>query len=158
MQSAILNGRLIRDRKNLSLKTPLNSVAIVDSDPSAIEDFEILKNYILEELNCFELKTVSDEEKYVKYKCDPDNKEMGSVLKKKFDKKLKEAIKNLSNAQLKEYLSNGFLMIGDIKIESGWLKVERYFNDEWNNNPDFGCASNMISSVLIETKLDENLK
>jgi isoleucyl-tRNA synthetase len=33
MQSAIENGRLIRDRKNISLKTPLSQVTLVDQDP-----------------------------------------------------------------------------------------------------------------------------
>lgn len=39
MQSAIENGRLIRDRKNLSLKTPLSSVTFVDNDQQALKDF-----------------------------------------------------------------------------------------------------------------------
>lgn len=32
MRSAIENGRLIRDRKNISLKTPLSTVILVDQD------------------------------------------------------------------------------------------------------------------------------
>jgi len=39
MQSAIELGRLIRDRKNISLKTPLNSVTVVDSDLCALDDY-----------------------------------------------------------------------------------------------------------------------
>lgn len=33
MQSAIENGRLIRDRKAISLKFPLASVTLIDQDP-----------------------------------------------------------------------------------------------------------------------------
>lgn len=36
MQSAIENGRLIRDRKALSLRFPLASVTLIDSDPQAL--------------------------------------------------------------------------------------------------------------------------
>jgi hypothetical protein len=53
---------------------------------------------------------------------------MGSVLKKKFDKKLKAEISNLSSDQLRNYLKDGFLMLGDIKIENGWLRVDKIFN------------------------------
>ena len=77
MQSAIENGRLIRDRKNISLKTPLSSVTLVDSDPSALQDFKEVASYITDELNCLELKTDDNEDEYVVYKCEPDNKLIG---------------------------------------------------------------------------------
>jgi isoleucyl-tRNA synthetase len=57
MQSAIEIGRLIRDRKNISLKTPLSSVTLIDADLTALKDFEEVQSYIMEELNCLELKT-----------------------------------------------------------------------------------------------------
>jgi len=44
-------------------------------------------------------------------------------LKKKFDKDFKKKIASLSSAQLRDYLKDGSLMIGDIKIEQDWLKV-----------------------------------
>ena len=56
MRSAIENGRLIRDRKNISLKTPLSTVILVDQDSEALKDFQEVKDYIIEELNCLELK------------------------------------------------------------------------------------------------------
>jgi isoleucyl-tRNA synthetase len=92
---------------------------------------EEVKSYILEELNCLELKTEQNEDQYIDYKCDPDNREMGSVLKKKFDKNLKAQIANLSSEQLRSYLKEGFLMLGDIKIENGWLKVDKIFKQEY---------------------------
>lgn len=39
MRSAIENGRIIRDRKNISLKTPLSTVILVDQDQGALKDF-----------------------------------------------------------------------------------------------------------------------
>jgi isoleucyl-tRNA synthetase len=158
MQSAIENGRIIRERKVIPVKTPLAKVVLVDADHEALKDLEEVKSYILEELNCLELVTDNDEDKYIDYKCDPDNREMGSVLKKKFDKKLKEQISNLSSDQLRSYLKDGHLMLGDIKIEHGWLKVDKIFNQSYQENPDFGCASNLTTAALLQTKLDHNLK
>ena len=158
MQSAIENGRLIRERKNISLKTPLASVTLIDQDPVALKDFAEVESYIKEELNCLELVTDSNEDKYMNYKCEPDNKEIGSVLKKAYDKKLKTAIANLSSAQLRDYLKDGHIMIGDVKIQQGWLKVEKLFNEEFSKSTEFAGASNMMSSVLLKTTMDDNLR
>ena len=67
MRSAIENGRLIRDRKNISLKTPLSTVILVDQDQEALKDFQEVKDYIIEELNCLELKVDHNEDSYVVY-------------------------------------------------------------------------------------------
>lgn len=67
MRSAIENGRLIRDRKNISLKTPLSTVILVDQDKEALKDFQEVKDYIIEELNCLELKVDHNEDSYVVY-------------------------------------------------------------------------------------------
>jgi len=158
MQSAIENGRLIRDRKNLPVKTPLSTVILVDSDPQAIKDFQDVQQYILDELNCLELQTELNEDEFVDYKCEPDNREIGSVLKKAYDKKMKTEILNLSSSKLREYLKNGSIMMGDIKIEQGWLKVEKIFKDKYQKSDEFACASNMTSAVLLKTQLDDNLK
>ena len=107
MKSAIENGRLIRDRKNISLKQPLSSVTVVDIDKEALQDLRDVQTYIMEELNCLELKTESNEDEFVEYNCEPDNKLIGQALKKAYDKKLKAEIANLSSAQLRDYLKNG---------------------------------------------------
>ena len=83
---------------------------------------------------------------------------MGSVLKKAYDKKLKAEVANLSSAQLRDYLKNGTLMLGNVKIEDGWLKVEKIFNDKYSKSEDCACASNMTSSVLLDIRQDDNLK
>ena len=158
MQSAIENGRLVRERKAIGLKTPLRSVTLVDADEGALKDFEQVSSYIKEELNCLELITKSDEDEFLSYKCEPDNKLIGGALKKAYDKKMKAEITNLSSAQLRDYLKTGSLMLGNVKIENGWLKVAKVFNDKYTTNPDYAGASNMTSSVLLRTALDDELK
>lgn len=158
MQSAIENGRLVRDRKAISLKTPLSSVTLVDMDEQALNDLASVQDYIKDELNCLEVKTDNDEDKYIDYKCEPDNKEMGAALKKQYDKNLKAAISALTSAQLRQYLKEGYIMIGDIKIEDGWLKVQKVFKEEYASSQDFGCATDMQTCVLLNIQMDENLK
>ena len=49
-------------------------------------------------------------------------------------------------------------MLGDIKIESGWLKVEKVFNDKYDKDNDFGSATDERACVLLKTTLDDHLK
>lgn len=49
-------------------------------------------------------------------------------------------------------------MLGDVKIEQGWLKVEKVFNEKYSTSNEYAGASNMLSSVLLKTTMDENLK
>lgn len=86
MQSAIETGRLIRDRKKLSLKKPLRYVVLVDGDEQARKDFQEVSHYIKEELNCLELKTEANEDEYLEYTCSPNPREMGPALGKAFGK------------------------------------------------------------------------
>lgn len=157
MQSAIENGRLIRDRKNLSLKRPLKCVVLVDNDVEALEDFQQVSSYITEELNCLELKTEQNEDEYVEYKCTPENRVMGSALGKGFNKQLKKDIANLSSAQLRAYLKEGSLMLGQLKLEPGWLKVEKIFKAKYQKSDEWACASSETSAVLLVTVMDDNL-
>ena len=50
----------------------------------------------MEEINCQKLETQADEDKYVVYNCEPDNKLMGKALGPKF-KALKPKIVALTN-------------------------------------------------------------
>ena len=49
-------------------------------------------------------------------------------------------------------------MHGDLKIQQDWLKVEKKFNEKYSKSEEYACASNMTSSVLLKTTLDDNLQ
>jgi hypothetical protein len=83
---------------------------------------------------------------------------MGAALKKQYDKKLKAAISNLTSAQLRQYLKEGHIMLGDVKILDGWLRVQKVFKDEYTNNDDFGCSTDLQTCVMLKTSMDDNLK
>lgn len=123
-----------------------------------MKDFKEVEHYICGELNCLELKLEQNEDEYVVYKCEPDNKLMGSVLKKAFDKKFKEKITKLTSDELAWYIKEGYLMVDATKIEDGWLKVEKNFNAKYMDNKEKGCASNFTSCVMLNITIDEPLK
>ena len=49
-------------------------------------------------------------------------------------------------------------MLGDIKIEKDWLRVEKVFNDKYANRPGVGCASTDVSCTLLNIVIDDDLK
>ena len=48
-------------------------------------------------------------------------------------------------------------MLGNLKVEADWLRVEKIFKDKYQKSKDYACASNMTSNVLLVTTMDEML-
>lgn len=89
MQKVIDLGRNIREKKLISLKTPLKQLVILHNDEQYLKDVDALKGYIIEELNVRDLVITSDEKKYgVEYRAVADWPVLGKKLKKDV-KKLK---------------------------------------------------------------------
>ncbi|KAM9917147.1 hypothetical protein OXX80_013359, partial [Metschnikowia pulcherrima] len=83
MQKVIDLGRNIREKKTISLKTPLKELIILNSDAGYLKDIDSLKSYIVSELNVRSLVISSDEEKYgVQYTAVADWPILGKKLKK----------------------------------------------------------------------------
>lgn len=101
MCNAIETGRLIRDKIKIPIKYPLRTVRLVDADPNVLKGFETVKRYLCEEMNCIDIELIDNEAEYVDYSCKPDNKLIGQVLKKKFDKKFSAGLQELTSEQLK---------------------------------------------------------
>jgi len=60
MQQVVLLGRKIREQRCVNLKTPVQSVTVLSSDPVILKDIAELESYICDELNSIEIKTSSD--------------------------------------------------------------------------------------------------
>ena len=125
MQSVIDLGRNIREKKTISLKTPLKTLVILHSDESYLKDVEALKNYIIEELNVRDVVITSDEAKYgVEYKAVADWPVLGKKLKKDA-KKVKDALPSVTSEQVREYLESGKLEVAGIELVKGDLNAIR---------------------------------
>lgn len=71
---------------------------------------------------------------------------------------MKKAIVELPSSWLRDYLQNGSGKIGDITIESNWLKVEKLFNDKCKKDTNIGCSTDSQSCVMVDIVINENLK
>ncbi|CCK68674.1 isoleucine--tRNA ligase ILS1 KNAG_0B02320 [Huiozyma naganishii CBS 8797] len=125
MQSVIELGRNIREKKTISLKTPLKTLVILHSDKSFLKDVEALKGYIVEELNVRDVIITDDEAKYnVEYKAVADWPVLGKKLKKDA-KKVKDALPSVSSDDVRMYLKTGQLEVAGIQLVKGDLNAIR---------------------------------
>lgn len=125
MQTVIDLGRNIREKKLISLKTPLKELVILHGDLDYLKDIDALKNYIIEELNIRDLIITSDEDKYgVEYKAVADWPVLGKKLKKDV-KKVKDALPLLTSEQVQSYIKEGKIEVAGIEFVSGDLTVQR---------------------------------
>uniref|UniRef100_T1J3R6 Isoleucine--tRNA ligase, cytoplasmic n=1 Tax=Strigamia maritima TaxID=126957 RepID=T1J3R6_STRMM len=111
MQTVIDLGRIIRDRRTLPVKYPVQELIIIHKDEIALQEIRTLKTYILEELNVKVLTTTTDKNKYgVEMRAEPEHKTLGIRLRGDF-KKIWQAIKELHDNQIQQYLLKGSINI-----------------------------------------------
>lgn len=125
MQKVIDLGRNIREKKMISLKTPLKELVILNSDASYLKDIEALQGYIKSELNVRNITITSDEHKYgVQYVAVADWPVLGKKLKKDA-KRVKAALPNVTSDEVKEFAKTGKLTVDGIDLISEDLQVQR---------------------------------
>jgi isoleucyl-tRNA synthetase len=101
LQAIVEQGRNAREKRNISLRTPVKSVIAILRNPSENVVNGItgpLKNYILSELNAWDFTVVPKEEQHdwVTLALTPDFKVLGKKLGKKM-KTIGTAVKNLTH-------------------------------------------------------------
>ncbi|EGW30516.1 isoleucyl-tRNA synthetase [Spathaspora passalidarum NRRL Y-27907] len=125
MQKVIELGRNIREKKMISLKTPLKEIVILHSDKEYLNDIERLKDYISDELNVRTITITSDEAKYgVEYSCVADWPVLGKKLKKDA-KRVKEALPKVSSAEVQAFAESGKITVDGIDLVTEDLQVQR---------------------------------
>ena len=110
------------------MKFPLKEAKLVNKDKTFQEDMELLKPYIIEELNVVNFSLEADESPYVVYNTDPDHKAIGQALKKAFTKQMKEKIGQLTTEECEAYMRDGKIDLLGSEIKEGWLKISKQFN------------------------------
>ena len=155
MQTVVSLARTSRERKTISLKTPLKGLAVVHSDSQYLADLRSLEYYIRDEVNVREIDFTSDESKYeVQYTCSADWPTLGKKLRKDAQKVRKE-LPNLSTEQVKDFVRDGKINVGGIDLTLEDLIVKReVLNSEGKN-----IIANTDDDVLtiLDLALDSDL-
>lgn len=125
MQKVIELGRTIREKKQISLKTPLRQLVVLHDDQLYLDDISDLENYILEELNVRKLIITSDESEYnVEYTAVADWPVLGKKLKGDA-KKVKAALPKLTLEAVKDFAACGKICVDGIDLVAEDLQVQR---------------------------------
>lgn len=157
MQKVIDLGRNIREKKLISLKTPLKQLIILHNDLDYLKDIEELQQYIIEELNVRDLIITSDEAKYgVEYKAVADWPVLGKKLKKEV-KKVKDALPNLTSKEVEEYSKTGKINVAGIDLVEGDLNVLRGL-PEINSNIGQEVRSDQDVLIILDINIYPELK
>lgn len=128
MQRVIQLGRAARERRNVSLKTPLLSLVVI-ADVQRLADVDSLAAYVREELNVRDVVLTGDEARYgIRLEARVDWPSLGKKLKKDV-KVVRRALPTLSQERLREYQRTGMIDVGGITLGEGDLTLVRVIGD-----------------------------
>lgn len=122
LQAVVENGRTCRERRNISLRTPIKCVTVVLRNPSANVVDSLngpLKGYVLSELNAWELVIVPKEQEHewVTLSLTPNFTVLGKKLGKKM-KDFKSHVTSMSHADAVACLEKGSLDFENLTISA----------------------------------------
>jgi isoleucyl-tRNA synthetase len=124
MQRVIKLARTARERRSISLKTPLKSLVVI-GDPLFISDIDTLRSYITEELNVNEVILTTNEEKYnIRLEARVDWPSLGKRLKRDVQI-VRKALPNLTQEELRQYQREKRIVVSGIQLAENDLSVVR---------------------------------
>jgi isoleucyl-tRNA synthetase len=138
LQAVVEQGRIVRERRNISLRTPIKSVVAIVRNPTENVVKGItgpLKKYILSELNAWDFSVVPKEREHdwVTLALTPNFNALGKKLGKKM-KACQAAVKALTHEDALKVLADGKLTFEDTEVDAADLVARLAFSkegDQW---------------------------
>mmetsp|Transcript_28893 Transcript_28893/g.40602 ORF Transcript_28893/g.40602 Transcript_28893/m.40602 type:complete len:1110 (-) Transcript_28893:233-3562(-) len=119
MQTIVELGWTARTAAKISMRVPLSSLTVINSDPKVLAECKVLSEYIKDQLRVRELVFQGEDSTFVQLKLKPDNKALGSRLNKQVGSVLK-ALRGLSQSDIKKFQTEGKF---DVPIGSDTVTV-----------------------------------
>lgn len=153
LKSLIDLGRIARDRRNITLKSPLKELLIIHEDQEILERLQNLQQYILNELNVKKLVFTTQQQSYIALKIKADKKILGKKLKNNA-KNVIEQLESLSQDKILHFIDKKSINILDINIIIDEVKIVK----EFIGNTDF-CEAAWDDNILIvlDLQIDQSL-
>lgn len=156
LQTVIEMGRVVRERRTISLKNPVKKVIVVSSDAAALAGLEALTTYIHDELNMRDLEFTSDEKAWCVLKAEANSKALGRRLGKALSG-VKKQVEQMSHDDVNAFLTNKSVTFGEHELSGDDLFVKREFKgDKKIYEADVSPEGNL--TVVIDTREDDQLK
>jgi isoleucyl-tRNA synthetase len=134
LQAIVEQGRTVRERRNISLRTPIKSIVTIIRNPTDTVVKGItgpLKKYILSELNAWDFSVVPEgqEHDWVTLSLTPNFNVLGKKLGKKM-KAFQATVNALTHDEAVKVVSEGKLAFEDIEIDAADLVPRLSFSKE----------------------------
>jgi len=159
LQSVVEQGRNCREKRTISLRTPVKHVAAIIRNPSKNVVDAItgpLKKYILSELNAWEFTVVSKEDQHdwVTLSLTPDFKLLGKKLGKKM-KAVQASIKALTHDEAVKILEDGKVTIEDVELDAKTELVSKLAFSKEGDNWEATESADGACVIAVDCTQDE---
>ncbi|MEM8661884.1 MAG: DUF5915 domain-containing protein [Pseudomonadota bacterium] len=134
----------------MKTKYPLSALTVVHKDQELLEEISRLEPYLAAELNVKTVRYNQNESDYIEYYAKPNAPVLGKRLGKGF-KAVKQAIENLSAAELESYQDEGQLIINGETLSGEDILVFR------EAKPGTDVVSDRFISIDLPCQLSEEL-
>lgn len=151
LQEVINMARAQRVKAGIKTKTPLASITIIHKDPQVLSALQDLSDRLAIELNVKNIEFSADEAKYVVLFAKPNLPLLGKRLGRDLPK-IKNAIGNLTDAQLRAFEEAQELELEGIKISGEELLIYR------DTQPGIKAVSNRHITISLDTILTDELR
>lgn len=156
LQDVIEMGRVVRERRTISLKNPVTKVIVVSTDKTALDGLELLKTYIHDELNMRDLEFTTSEKEWCVLKAEANSKALGKRLGKALAG-VRKQVEALSHDDVSAFLATKSATFGEHVLSGDDVLVKREFKgDTAIYEADVSASGNL--TVVIDTREDEQLK
>mmetsp|Transcript_11749 Transcript_11749/g.21671 ORF Transcript_11749/g.21671 Transcript_11749/m.21671 type:complete len:1026 (+) Transcript_11749:42-3119(+) len=161
LQGIVEQGRNAREKRNISLRTPVKSVVAILRSPSENVVKGLtgpLKSYILSELNAWEFVVVPKEQQHdwVTLSLTPNFPVLGKKLGKKM-KAVSSAVQKLSHEEAVKCLEEGKLVVEDAELDTATDLISKLSfskeGDQWESTPSADGAT----VVALDTTQDDSI-
>lgn len=159
LQTIVEQGRNAREKRNISLRTPVKSiVAILRKPPEHVVKGLTgpLKKYILSELNAWDFQVIPEEEQqeWVTLSLTPNFKVLGKKVGKKM-KAIAGAVKKMTHAEAVKCLEEGKLVVEEVELDAVTELISKLSfskeGDHWESTPSADGAT----VVALDTTQDD---
>ena len=159
LQKIVEQGRNAREKRTISLRTPVKSVTAILRNPPAHVVNGLsgpLKKYILSELNAWDFQIIPEEEQHawVTLSLTPNFPVLGKKVGKKM-KAITAAVKKMSHSEAVKCLEEGKLVVDDIELNTTTELISKLSfskeGDHWEATPSADGAT----VVALDTTQDD---
>ena len=158
MMTVIEQCRVIRDRHNKPVKTPLAQMTVVHTDEEFLADLEgDLSEYVAQECNVLSLETCADPLKFCTVRAQPDFQALGKRLGKDMGK-VGGAIKNWGPADIAALERDGQVDVAGHTLTMQDVQIKRDFTQPAGTKPDeLDAVGDGEVLVVMDLRINDTL-